>query len=62
MSTGVPFYLVYCLIARVLKAKVYHGVLKGPAHVELQRQVVDSLQMAREDMSKVINMLQSKCV
>lgn len=43
-------HLVDSLITGILQGQVHHGVLQRPAHVELQRQVVDPLpdrQMAR---------------
>ena len=43
-ATSVPSaYLVQSLIAGALDAQVDHGVLQRPAHVVLQRQVVDAL-------------------
>lgn len=53
MNLSVSFYLVYCFITCILKAKVYHCVLKSPAHVKLQRQIVDSLQIERQNMNLV---------
>lgn len=38
-----PPDLVNGLVAGVLQGQVHHGVLQRPAHVELQRQVVDPL-------------------
>ena len=35
--------LVECLVTGALDAQVDHGVLKGAAHVVLQRQIVHSL-------------------
>ena len=40
-------HLVHGLVALALDAEVDHGVGKGPAHVELQGQVVDSLEKRR---------------
>lgn len=48
MEISDVLYLVGGLITCVLQAKVHHGVLQSPTHIELQGEVVNTLQKTRE--------------
>lgn len=42
---GRGLHLVHGLVTGVLQGQVHHGVLEGATHVELQGDVVDTLQV-----------------